>query len=97
MASLVINNPSELDLAMKIIKNNCELYDGSGYPNGIKGDAIPIESQIVTTLVRLKEYSKMKSFNQALKHLEENESNKYNPKILEALKNVKNELKEIEE
>ena len=24
MASLVINNPSELDLAMKIIKNNCE-------------------------------------------------------------------------
>lgn len=97
MASLVITNPSELDLAMKIIKNNCELYDGSGYPNGIKGDAIPIESQIVTTLVRLKEYSKIKSFNQALKHLEENESNKYNPKILEALKNVKNELKEIEE
>jgi len=29
------------------IQHHHERYDGSGYPNGIKGDAIPIESQIL--------------------------------------------------
>ena len=51
----------------------------------------------IKALCELFPYLTEKKIINTLKHLEENESNKYNPKILEALKNVKNELKEIEE
>ena len=97
IASLLITEPKELRVAQNIIKYNCELFDGTGYPNGAKGNAIPIESQIVTILVRLKEYAKSRNFASAMRFLEENEANKYNPDVLEAVKAVRHELKSIEE
>ena len=36
-----------LQLAESICKTHRENWDGSGYPNGLKGDAIPIEGRIV--------------------------------------------------
>ncbi len=97
IASLLVSDPKELRVAQNIIKYNCELYDGSGYPNGVKGSAIPIESQIVTILVRLKEYAKSRNFASAMRFLEENEANKYNPDVLDAVRAVRHELKSIEE
>ena len=97
IASLIINDQDELKVAQNIIKFNCELFDGSGYPNGVKGNAIPIESQIVTILVRLKEYARNRNFATAMRLLEENESNKYNQDVLDSVKAVRQELKSIEE
>ena len=34
------------ELAKKVILNHHEAFDGSGYPDGIKGDKIPIEARI---------------------------------------------------
>ena len=97
IASLLVTDPKELKVAQNIIKYNCELYDGSGYPNGIKGNSIPIESQIVTILVRLKEYARNRNFTAAMKILEENEVNKYNKDVLDAVIAIRQELKSIEE
>lgn len=36
-----------LEVASKIAKSHHESYDGKGYPQGLKGDGIPIEARIV--------------------------------------------------
>jgi HD-GYP domain-containing protein (c-di-GMP phosphodiesterase class II) len=40
---------AESKVMRNIVAFHHELMDGSGYPRGIKGDAIPIEGRIVTT------------------------------------------------
>ncbi|HLP47110.1 MAG TPA: HD domain-containing phosphohydrolase, partial [Candidatus Kapabacteria bacterium] len=37
-----------LEMARKIAAYHHEHWDGSGYPNGLKGEEIPIEARIVT-------------------------------------------------
>jgi HD-GYP domain-containing protein (c-di-GMP phosphodiesterase class II) len=42
------SNIPMLDTAALIAYCHHEKYDGTGYPNGLKGEAIPIEARIVT-------------------------------------------------
>lgn len=48
---LQINNHPDLDafiqLAVNIAQNHHENWDGSGYPNGLKGNEIPLSAQVV--------------------------------------------------
>lgn len=45
-ARLIGDNPN-LEIAKNIALYHHEKYDGSGYPMGLKGDAIPVEARIV--------------------------------------------------
>lgn len=47
---LIHSSSNYLRLGAKIALNHHERYDGSGYPNGIQGDAIPPEAVIVGLL-----------------------------------------------
>jgi putative two-component system response regulator len=38
-----------LEIGASVALNHHERFDGSGYPNGLKGDKIPIEGRIVMT------------------------------------------------
>ncbi len=82
-------------VAENIIKYSCEMYDGSGYPDNLKGSSIPLEAQIANILIHLREYTKTKSFVTAFKLITDKEKNKYNPKLLAALKDSKKDLKNI--
>jgi HD-GYP domain-containing protein (c-di-GMP phosphodiesterase class II) len=42
----IVKDDIWLQDAEKVIQNHHEKVDGSGYPNGLKGDAIPIEAKI---------------------------------------------------
>lgn len=90
-----IVDDEERKVASNIIKYSCEMFNGSGYPNGIKGNEIPIEAQITNILVRLNQHTKSKSFATAIKNVTTTEANKYNPDIIDVLKDSKKELKEI--
>lgn len=74
-----------------IIKYSCEMYNGSGYPDGIKGDAIPIEAQI--TNIALKLVNKNKSMQTAIKNILTEDKNKYNKDILDVIERSKKDLK----
>jgi HD-GYP domain-containing protein (c-di-GMP phosphodiesterase class II) len=46
-AEKVLGDSSFLNLAREIAYNHHEKYDGSGYPQGLKGDAIPLSGRLM--------------------------------------------------
>ncbi|MCD6086679.1 MAG: GAF domain-containing protein [Candidatus Hydrothermae bacterium] len=75
------------------IKYHSERYDGSGFPEGLKGEKIPLEARILSlaetfdAIVSRKGEGKISSMKAALKRLEELKE-KWDPRVLEAAKKV---------
>ncbi|MFC1621542.1 HD domain-containing phosphohydrolase [Candidatus Omnitrophota bacterium] len=73
-----------------IIKHHQERYDGSGYPDGLKGEEIPIESRIIAVvdayhaMVSDRPYRKALPGKQALKELKDNAGSQFDPVVVEA-------------
>ena len=86
----------------EIVRYHHERYDGEGYPYKLKGDQIPISSQIMTiadafdAMTTNRIYKARKSVKTALKELEELSGKQFNPEIVKkalvALKDVKIDL-----
>ncbi len=79
-----------------------ELLDGSGYPNGLKGDQIPLEARVVTVadifdaLMHSRPYKKPWTFEQALAELRRMaEEGKLDHDCVEALDDAKDEIASI--
>ena len=62
-----------------------EKYDGSGYPNGLKGIDIPVEARIVAVadvfdaLTTVRPYKKSWTFDDAILHLRKNSKKHFDP------------------
>lgn len=93
IASFVIDDNYSLNVLKNIIMYSCEMYNGTGYPEGIKGNEIPIEAQITNILVRL--CSKGKVSPAILKTITDTEASKYNPDLIAVLNDVKKDIKKI--
>ena len=97
---LVISNNYLMDEDAKKISSNIicyvsELYNGTGYPNNVKGDEIPVEAQIVSLVVRLCQYNASKSMQSAIKTIIDKDSARYNPDLIDILNDSKKELKDV--
>ena len=90
-----IKDEGTLLVANNIIKYSFENFNGTGYPNSISGESIPIEAQITGIAVRIYQYALSKSFNVAIKNILVTESKKYNPDLIKVVNDIKKELKEI--
>ena len=90
-----IKDEGTLLVANNIIKYSFENFNGTGYPNSISGESIPIEAQITNIAVRIYQYAFSKSFNVAIKNILVTESKKYNPDLIKVVNDIKKELKEI--
>ena len=86
-----VTDPFEKNIANNIVKYSCEMYNGLGYPNGIKGEDIPVEAAITNMVVRIV------SSNSIVNGIKEvlDDSNKYNPKLIDALNIASKDLKLI--
>jgi diguanylate cyclase (GGDEF)-like protein/putative nucleotidyltransferase with HDIG domain len=85
-----------------LIRHHHENWDGSGYPDGLKGDDILIGAQIISivdvfhSLISKRSYRKRMSFDDALKIIKEDTGKKWNLEITETfLKIIKKYEKEI--
>lgn len=73
-----------------IVLHHHENYDGSGYPDGLKGDAIPLEARIVSVvdsfhaIVSKRCYSKGKSIEAAFQELERCAGTQFDPNVVGA-------------
>ncbi len=71
-----------------IVESYQEHWDGSGYPNGIKGDVIPIESRIVslvdayTAMTSDRPYREAHSHEAALKLIQEGAGKEWDPRLV---------------
>lgn len=81
-------------LAYEICRWHHERYDGRGYPDGLKGDEIPISAQAVAladaydALISERVYKKAFSHEKALEMLLHGECGAFNPLLLECLKEI---------
>ena len=88
----LITDNYQKGITTNIIKYSCEMYNGTGYPDGLKGNTIPIEAQITNLAVRL--CNKDKTMTNTIKMIT-SEENKYNPDLVDILNKTKKDLKSV--
>lgn len=85
----IIGTVQELQLAANIIRHHHERYDGQGYPDGLKGENIPLGSRIVAIadgyeeMVSNRAYANVMSNKQAVEELRKYSGTQFDPKIVE--------------
>ena len=91
-----------LKLVESIVLYHHERWDGKGYPEGLKGEAIPLSARIVTladiydALTSDRSYRKALSHEEAL-HIMEEEKNRFDPRIWKIFSDNHIEFKRIRE
>ena len=89
-----------LQTAYEIARWHHELWDGRGYPDGLKGDEIPISAQLVSladvydALTSERCYKKAFSHEKAVQMILNGECGAFNPLLLQCLTDVQADLKE---
>ena len=79
----------QLEGVLPAILHHHERYDGSGYPMGLKGEAIPLSARIVTVadsfdaMVEDRPYRKGFSLAEAVKELQANAGSQFDPTVVE--------------
>ena len=87
-------------MAYQICRWHHERYDGKGYPDGLKGDDIPISAQVVAladvydALVSDRVYKKAYSHEKAMEMIIAGECGTFNPLLMECLKDIQDKIKE---
>lgn len=80
--------------AYKICRWHHERYDGKGYPDGLKGEEIPIEAQVVAladvydALISVRVYKPSFSHEKALEMILNGECGAFNPILLQCLLDI---------
>ncbi len=98
-ADILDNSSSTLiQLARSVAMNHHEKWDGSGYPNGLKGEDIPIEARIVAVadvfdaLTNKRPYKDAWSTTDALNEIKKNSGLHFDPEVVDALLNSLDEI-----
>ena len=88
-----------LDMSKDITLYHHEQWDGSGYPEGISGNAIPLAAQIVSLISQYCAMTENRAYRgpyekeMALHMIEEAEGVKFNPDIVSICKKIARQLK----
>ena len=88
-----------LQTAYEIARWHHERWDGRGYPDGLKGDDIPISAQLVAladvydALTSERCYKKAFSHEKAVQMIQNGECGAFNPLLLQCLTNIQSDLK----
>ncbi len=85
--------------AYEICRWHHERYDGKGYPDGLKGEEIPISAQVVSladvydVLVSDRVYKKAYSHEKAMEMILNGECGMFNPLLLECLVEIQDKVR----
>jgi len=90
-----------LSTAIKLIGAHHEKYDGTGYPNGLKGDEIPLEGRMMAVIDVYDALSSKRVYKEAYEHnfslniIMEEKGKHFDPKIVDAFLEIKEQIEEI--
>ncbi len=88
-----------LEEVRPIVRHCHERYDGAGYPDRLKGEAIPVESRIILVcdayhaMTTDRPYRRKLPEEEALRRLEEGAGTQFDPRVVEVCRRVLGELK----
>lgn len=92
-------NEPLLQTAYEIARWHHERWDGRGYPDGLKGDEIPVSAQLVSVadvydaLTSERCYKKAFSHEKAIQMILAGECGQFNPLLLQCLTDIQDELR----
>jgi putative two-component system response regulator len=90
-----------LEIAKQIVLSHHEKWDGSGYPNGLAGDAIPIPARLMAladvydALVNRRVYKQSMSHTKAMDIILSNSATHFDPDVANAFLTVNDEFESI--
>lgn len=90
-------------VAFHIVSHHHERWDGSGYPEGLKGEEISIEGRIVAlidvydALVSERIYKRALSHEEALDILRQSKGTHFDPVVVEAFVGVEQSIRRVNE
>ena len=93
-------NEALIKVGYEICRWHHERYDGGGYPDGLKGDEIPIAAQVVSmadvydALTSERVYKPAYTHEEALAMIAHGECGAFNPLLLECLQDISDALKQ---
>jgi len=87
--------------SMEITRSHHEKYDGAGYPDGLKGDEIPLSAQLVSladcyvALISESVYKDAMPLDEAFNMILQGECGVFSYKLLECFRKARTELEEV--
>jgi HD-GYP domain-containing protein (c-di-GMP phosphodiesterase class II) len=93
----IVRKEASVADAAEIVRSHRERFDGTGYPRGLKGEAIPIEARIVAVadtfemMVRDRPHRGARAYAAARAEIQHWSGRQFDPGIVEVLLNVPDE------
>jgi response regulator RpfG family c-di-GMP phosphodiesterase len=90
-ASRMVQGRSYLNIAAEIAGGHHEKYDGTGYPEGLRGDDIPLTARIVAVadvfdaLTSTRPYKRSWPVEEAVGYIREQSGRHFDPRVVDAL------------
>jgi diguanylate cyclase (GGDEF)-like protein len=90
----IVAAASALRPVARVVRSSHERWDGGGYPDGLAGEAIPIEARIVfvcdayDAMTSDRPYAARRTSAEALAEMERNAGTQFDPVVVEALTEV---------
>jgi putative two-component system response regulator len=96
-----LGNTTFLGLALEIAYTHHEKWDGTGYPQGLKGDEIPVSGRLMAIADVYDAYISKRSYKPSYPHEEavklilENKGKHFDPDMVDAFNEIENTFKTI--
>ena len=93
-AANMVDGPSYLHFGAEIAGSHHEHFDGQGYPNGLKGHAIPISARIVAvvdvfdSLLHERPYKEPWPYPEVMTYIKARSGSQFDPEVVQALLDV---------
>ncbi|MDD2864950.1 MAG: two-component system response regulator [Methylococcales bacterium] len=90
-----------LSIAMEIAGGHHEKWDGSGYPNGLKGNEIPISARLMAladvydALLDTRPYKKPMTLEQTIRIILEGKGTHFDPEVVDAFLTIQDDFSRI--
>jgi putative two-component system response regulator len=97
-----VGDPEFLRVAKDLVYSHHERWDGSGYPEGLSGDRIPLAGRLMAiadvydALVNLRVYKEALPHEEAVRFIREGRGSQFDPDLVDAFLSVEHLWREIQ-